>query len=177
SFIWDARTQLGPQAITAVAVRVTPSNVAGPGVASTSGVFPIGNDLPVLSAVTVTGTALQPIIKFSLADSSGDVCSIAPAFRVGTSGAFTSLGSFVAAGATVGLVTTASATTTYSFAWDAAGQLGSGLKTVQIQLMPNDAFADGGAVISATFTAGIAPAVGQLLAAVATPVRDAASVA
>src|SRR5207237_7106178 len=62
-------------------------------------------------------------------------------------------------------------------AWDAAGQLGSGLKTIQIQLTPNDGFADGATVVSTTFTAGIAPAVGQLLAAVATPVRNSASIA
>lgn len=129
-----------------VKIKIAASDNIGNGTPAESPVFAVNNNqLPVVSAVTVSGNSGDITISYTLADGNNDTCNIAVFYSTNDGSTYTQTTNFT------GSATNVLPGTGKTLIWKSVQDVNRNVATVKIRLVPTDKVGTGTGAESATF--------------------------
>ena len=144
-----------------VKIRITPSDAVGSGTAGISPVFAVSNNnLPVVSAVTTSGSSGNITINYTLADPNNDACNITVYYS--TDGG----SNYIATTNLTGTLTAVTPGSGKTLTWNSAADVNGNSSSVRIKISASDGNGDGtpGESISFAVSNNTPPVVSSVIA-------------
>ena len=135
---WNSIADLGMSAVSAVRLRITPSDAGGAGTDYLSPFFVVGNDPPTIVLDPITGTRNEGVItiSFTLTDSTADPADLDVRWSTDGGSTFTSPAATIEVGSVTNV---APGPTQQRISWNSIADLGQGdFPTVVVQITPCD---------------------------------------